>query len=108
MGNEEDRTAIADLKARMSNLEKEVEEIKEEQKNSRDDRQRAALREKDLGMQMELLSKDIQDHIRMHENEGSKKARGLDIVLAVGMLVTAALSAYGAVAMIAITKAVTK
>lgn len=108
MGIEEDREAIADLKARMNTLEREVDEIKQEQKESRDKAEQAALREKDLGKQMDLLSKDIEEHIKLHSAQKESKVRAIDVIIALGMLLTSALSAYGAIAMITISKAVTK
>lgn len=108
MGIEEDREAIADLKARMNTLEREVEEIKQEQKESRDKAEQAALREKDLGKQMDLLSKDIEEHIKLHNAQKENKIRAVDVIIAIGVLLSSALSAYGAVAIVAISKAVGK
>ena len=106
MGNDDDRLAIADLKARMNALERDVEDIKAEQSIARDRAQDSALHEKDLGKQIEMLSKDIQTHIDLHLRNENKRFRAVDIILAIGMLISAAFSAYGAMAMIAISKAI--
>ena len=97
MGTDEDRTAIADLKARMNALEKDVIEIKTEQRIARNRDEQAALREKDLSAQMASLSKDIEAHIAMHKENGQRKDKTFEIIMAVGMLLTAAISAYGAI-----------
>lgn len=108
MSADEDRKDIADLKARMKSLEEKVNDIQDEQKLSRAKAEEAALREKDLGTKMELLSKDIEEHLKLHDAQSQNKVRAIDVIIAMGMLITSALSAYGAIAMITISKAVTK
>ena len=108
MGIEEDRAAIIDLKVRMKNLEEKVNDIQSDQKTSMAKAQEAALRERDLGAKIEQLSKDIEEHMEIHNAQKESKVRAIDVIIALGMLLTSALSAYGAIAMITISKAVTK
>lgn len=106
MGDNE--VAIADLKARMKAVEDDLTEIKKEQREARSIADAAKDREMELSTQMQLLNKSIQDHLKLHTDEGQNKRRGVDIALAVGMLVVAGISAYGAVAVVALSKAVSQ
>jgi chromosome segregation ATPase len=99
---------IADLKARMRAVEDDLKDIKEEQREVRNISSAAKDREMELGTQLQLLNKSIQDHLKLHSDGDNKRLRSVDVFFAIGMLITAGISAYGAVAMIALTKAVTK
>jgi hypothetical protein len=105
---DDDRAAIANLRARVDTLERDISDIKAEQVRYRDRAEEAVLGQKDLATSIELLSRNIAEHLRLHEGNNVRKFRAIDVILALGMLLTSAISAYGAVAMIAVSKAVSK
>lgn len=105
---DDDSAAIANLRARVANIERDVYDIKTEQSVFRNRSEESRLRERDLTAQIELLSLNISKHLELHEGDSMRKIRAIDILLALGMLITSAISAYGAVAMMAVSKAVGK
>jgi hypothetical protein len=80
MGSDEDKAAIADLKARMSSLEKDIEDIKLEQKSVRQEAQEAALRERDLMGAIKELNTKMDLHIQMHEESSKKKISNAELL----------------------------
>jgi ABC-type phosphate transport system auxiliary subunit len=80
MGSDEDKAAIADLKARLGILEKDVEDIKTEYKTVRQEAQEAALRERDLMGAIKELNTKMDLHIQMHEDSSKKKISNAELI----------------------------
>lgn len=84
-----DSERIAQLETRLDNIDKVIDEIKEEQAASRNRAGESTLDISQLKSQLATLIASLQDHKIMHEKQSEKKYKVTDIVLALGMLALA-------------------
>jgi septal ring factor EnvC (AmiA/AmiB activator) len=96
MSNEEEKN-IADLQARMKTVESKIIDIESEQKTIRSKIECIHIEEGRMGEKLDTIKRTL-------EEMASKKIRGVDVAIAVGVLFSSGISAYAAVRMIELTK----
>jgi TolA-binding protein len=112
MENDEKERAINELREKVAGMSVKIEiledrtaKIMEVQEETRDKQEQAALREKDLSKLISDLNGSIQDHLKLHEDMSKGKWNAFQIVMGILMLGVGIISAYGAIATVALTKA---
>jgi septal ring factor EnvC (AmiA/AmiB activator) len=95
MGNEEKE--IASLQARMNSVEKDIEEIKDEQMKTRDELKKSAKESTEMAGEIKVIK-------GMLEDMSKRKMRGVDVAIALGVLISGSIGAYASIRMIELTK----